>query len=248
MAMFFYLKKVFVDEEPHIEHVNIHYTWTPPGRAPDWGSHRETRAMPRGGVFFRGMGGVTLDDSGAATTTVAERVEVADDGVRRKVLRLPNTVMDNGSVHEHYSFHHYFEVFRHGHGYHTQLYSDDIVTKEIEYVDYVGNVGGMCVYWSIEDWDSPQYTPTEEQNFTAWYGEDNPFRSHKFYAAEDKDGFTWERHRLLAALPMPRRYLAKIRGPRGAIAHQGWHTGGLRTGSPDDSWEDYFGWHEHTFS
>src|SRR5437660_1397610 len=134
--MWFYLKKIFVDQEPGIEQVNIHYTWTPPGRPPDWGSHRETRAMPRGGVYLKGVG---------------ERVELGDDGVRRKILRLPNAVMENGSVHEHYTFHHYFEFFQHGHQYHTQLYSEDIVAKEIEYVDYVGNLGGMCIYWSIGD-------------------------------------------------------------------------------------------------
>jgi hypothetical protein len=245
MALWFYLKKVFVDVEPDIEHVNIHYTWTGRGCPPDWGSHRETRAMPRGGTFFKGMGGLVADESGAPQAGSAERVEIPDDGVRRKILRLPNTVAENGSVHDHYSFHHYFEVFRHGHSYRTRLYSEDIVTKEIEYIDYVGNVGGMCIYWSIGDWDAPQYTPTEEHNFVSWYGEDNPFRSHKLYATENKDGFIQRRHELLAALPMPRRYVENIRGPRGATAHQGWHTGGLRTAG--DSWEDYFGWYEHTF-
>jgi hypothetical protein len=245
MALWFYLKKVFVDQEPNIEHVNIHYTWTPRGYPPDWAAHRETRAMPRGGVYFRGMGGLAADASGAAQAGAAERVEVADDGVRRKILRLPNSLAENGSTHEHYTLHHYFEVFRHGRACNTQLYSEDIVTKEIEYIDYVGNVGGMCIYWSIGDWDAPQYTPTEEQNFVAWYGEDNPYRSHKLYASEDKNTFIQRRHELLSALPMPRRYVEKIRGPRGAMAHQGWHTGGLRTAGP--SWEEYFGWYEHTF-
>jgi len=60
----FYIKKTFVDMVPGIELVNIHYTWTPLGELPNWQSQRETRAMPRGGVLVRGMGGTTLDEAG----------------------------------------------------------------------------------------------------------------------------------------------------------------------------------------
>jgi len=247
MATSFYMKKVFQDLEPDIELVNIHYTWSALGQPPDWAAHRETRMMPRGGVFLRGLGGTTLDDSGLSHQTVAERVELPDDGVRRKVLRLPNSIPVNGSHHEEYGFHYYFEIFRHGHQYHGPLFTEDIVTKEIEYIDYAGNLGGMCVYWSIDDWDTAQYSPTEEQNFISWYGEDNPYRSHKFYAYEDKPNFSRIRSEMLQALPMPRRYVTKIRGPRGATVHQGWHTGGMWTPDPADRWEDYFGWYAHTF-
>jgi hypothetical protein len=248
MATMFYVKKVFQDQEPDIEMVNVHYTWTALGHPPDWGSHRETRMMPRGGVFLRGMGGTTMDDAGGAVNAVAERIEIPDDGIRRKVLRLPNVVWDSdGHSHEEYAFHYYFEIFRHGHQYHGPLHTEDIVTKEIEYTDHVGNLGGMCVYWSIGDWDTPQYSPTEEPNFIAQYGEDNPYRSHKFYGYEDKDNFSRIRGQMLRALPMPRRYVTKIRGPRGAIVQQGWHTGGLWEENPADRWEDYFGWYEHTF-
>ena len=103
----------------------------------------------------------------------------------------------------------------------------------------------MCVYWSIYDWDAPQYTPTEEQNFVAWYGEDNPFRSHKLYASENKDEFIRIRSEMIAALPMPRRFLTNIRAPRGAPVQQGWHAGGLYTANRSDRWEDYWGWYIH---
>ena len=51
MALSFYMKKTFADNEPGIELVNLHYTWTPLGEMPNWEAHRETRAMPRGGVL-----------------------------------------------------------------------------------------------------------------------------------------------------------------------------------------------------
>lgn len=245
MASSFYIKKSFSDSEPDIELVNVHYTWTALGHPPYWESHRETRMMPRGGVILRGSGGTTLDEHGEWGQSVAERVELADDGVRRKVLRLPNGIDWDWSYHEHYAFHHYFEIFRHGHRHTSPLYTEEIVTKEIEYVDHVGNVGGMCVYWSLYDWDVAQYSPTEEQNFVAWYGEDSPFRSHKLYGSEDKEEFIRIRSEMIAALPMPRRFVTRIRGPRSATVHQGWHVGGMYTSNRGDRWEDYWGWHTH---
>src|SRR5207248_1524192 len=93
-TMTFYIKKTYVDTEPDIELVNIHYTWTPVSEMPNWEAHRETRAMPRGGVLVRGMGGTTLDESGQYVQTASDRIELSDDGTRRKVLRLPKAIPD----------------------------------------------------------------------------------------------------------------------------------------------------------
>ena len=112
--MSFYMKRSYVDTQPGIELVNIHYTWTPVGQQPNWIAHRETRAMPRGGVLVRGMGGTTLDETGNAIQTASQTVELPDDGTRRKVIRVPSDVWDpaqNKHV-ENYDLHHYFEVFR----------------------------------------------------------------------------------------------------------------------------------------
>src|SRR5229473_3317095 len=163
--MSFYIKKTYVDSEPGIELVNIHYTWTPPGEMPNW---------------------------------------------------------DSGGYTENYAFHHYFEVFRNGKREQSPLYTEEIVSKEVEYLDFQGNLGGMCIFWSAYDWDAPQYQPTEEANFVARFGEDNPYRSHKFYGAEDKENFSRIRAEMLKALPLPRRFVGKIYGPRGAQIHQRW--------------------------
>src|SRR5689334_4460528 len=89
IAMFsFYMKKTFIDTVPGIELVNIHYTWTPVAQMPNWEAHRETRAMPRGGTLVRGMGGTTIDETGEVRQTQQEIIELPDDGVRRKILKL----------------------------------------------------------------------------------------------------------------------------------------------------------------
>ena len=45
MSLSFYIKRTYIDPDPDIELVNIHYTWTPLGELPHWEAHRETRLM-----------------------------------------------------------------------------------------------------------------------------------------------------------------------------------------------------------
>ncbi len=92
--MSFYMKKTFIDPEPGIEQVNIHYTWTPLGEMPNWKTHHETRAMPRGGILIRGMGGTTLDEPGGYVESASQTLTLPDDGSRRKVLRLSKAIPD----------------------------------------------------------------------------------------------------------------------------------------------------------
>jgi hypothetical protein len=138
------------------------------------------------------MGGTTVDESGQYVQTTSERIELPDDGVRRKIIRLPKAIPSpsaSDGYTENYAFHHYFEVFRDGKREQSPLYTEEVVSKEVEYLDFNGTLGGMCIFWSIYDWDAPQYQPTEEANFVARFGEDSPYRSHKFYGAEDKENF-----------------------------------------------------------
>ena len=243
----YYIKRSFIDTLPGIDLVNIHYTWTPLGQPPNWEAHRETRAMPRGGTLVRGMGGTTIDENGQAVQTQSEVIQIPDDGVRRKIIKLPDEIPDpaTGRYSDNYLFHHYFEVFLNGRREQSPLYTEEVVSKEVEYIDLQGTLGGMCIYWSIYDWDSPQYQPTEEPAFIARYGEDSPYRSFKFYGCEDMEEFSRIRSEMLAALPTPRRFVGKIRGPKGAEVHQRWHVGGLWTPNKADRWEDYWGYVVH---
>src|ERR1700722_20169674 len=90
----FYIKRSFIDTLPGIDLVNIHYTWTPLGQPPNWEAHRETRAMPRGGTLVRGMGGTTIDEHGQKDKTQSEKIQIPDDGTRRKIIKLPMEIPD----------------------------------------------------------------------------------------------------------------------------------------------------------
>ncbi|HJY80632.1 MAG TPA: hypothetical protein VKK81_06055, partial [Candidatus Binatia bacterium] len=96
------------------------------------------------------------------------------------------------------------------------------------------------------DGDAPQYTPTEEPNFIAAYGEDNPYRSHKLYGTADKDGFLRARSELIRRLPLPRRFVGKLHGPKGTQVYQSWHVVNLWQPNPAERWEAYLGYVVHT--
>jgi hypothetical protein len=164
------------------------------------------------------------------------------------VLRLPKAIPDpaTGGYTEHYAFHHYFELFRDEQHEQSPLYTEEIVSKEVEYLDFNGTLGMMCLFWSLSDWDAPQYQPTEEPNFIASFGEGSPYRSHKFYGPEDKDAFSCTCSEMVRALPLPRRFVGKIYGPKGVQVHQRWHTSNLWQPNPADRWEDYRGYVIHT--
>ena len=83
------------------------------------------------------------------------------------VLRMPRDVwdIDNGWPTPEYRFHYYFEVFQHGNRWTTDLFSEDIVYRDLEYVDNTGWVTNICIYWSVGDWTAPVYSPMEDPRF-----------------------------------------------------------------------------------
>src|SRR5438128_2124638 len=133
--MSFYLKKTYVDNQPGIELVNIHYTWTPMNTPPNWEAHRETRVMPRGGTLIRGMGGTTLDEHGQSVQTTTDKIELPDDGVRRKILSLPQDVHDpsTGRYEEHYLFGRLLVTYF--------LFSERQFSRVARAVKYSGSIG-----------------------------------------------------------------------------------------------------------
>lgn len=99
------------------------------------------------------MGGTTVDESGEYVQTASQRIELPDDGIRRKVIRLHNAILDPATDEytENYAFHYSFEIFRRGKREQSPVYTEEIVSKEVEYVDYTGTLGGLCIFWSISD-------------------------------------------------------------------------------------------------
>jgi hypothetical protein len=73
------------------------------------------------------------------------------------------------------------------------------------------------------------------------YGDGNPYRSLKLYGQQNKDEFYRGCSELLRTLPLPRRFVGKIRGPSGAQVYQSCHVGILWQPDPHARQEQYWG-------
>jgi hypothetical protein len=93
---------------------------------------------------------------------------------------MPRGVHDEhgGGLSLEYRLHYFFEVWQDGRNWHTDLESQDIVYRDMEYVDNEGWVTHLCVYWSVYDWQAPVYSPMEDPRFPA----DSEFTSERYYA------------------------------------------------------------------
>ena len=99
--------------------------------------------------------------------------------------------------------------------------------------------GGTCAYWSVADWDAPQFSPTEDPQFVAQFGEDHPLRQYKFYGTENREAFGVAKKAALDTLPLPHRFTARVSAPVGIPVPLRFHVGNW--GLPEHQrWEDYW--------
>jgi hypothetical protein len=114
--------KEYYDSADDIEGVNIHYLWTPLGGVPDWDNQRVTRFMPLVQPVTRPGNEVATDKHEHATAPTPR--------LRRKILKLPQTILDpeSGLLTDRYLLHYYFEVFQDGHRHYSPLYTEELST------------------------------------------------------------------------------------------------------------------------
>ncbi|HEX2171437.1 MAG TPA: hypothetical protein VHL09_03190 [Dehalococcoidia bacterium] len=241
MAMNWYLKKEFFDPSTDIESVTIHYTWGPLGAAPAWEAHRESRLMGADEVLKTGVGEVAK--YGPAAPTVQQHIHPQ---LRKKILKLPNDIQDpqTGDWTGEYNLHYYYEIVQAGQRHYSPVFTDEIRNRMIVVLSPRGLIGGTCVYWAVYDWDAPQFSPTEEEQFVARFGEDHPLRQHKFYGTENREAFGVAKKAAVDLLPLPHRFATRISAPVGAPVRLRLHVGNW--GLPEhERWEDY--WLDETF-
>jgi hypothetical protein len=115
--------KEYYDYADNIEGVNIHYLWTPLGGVPDWDNQRVTRFMPRVQPSVQSVS--------EAPVTLADRTGATTSRLRRKILKLPQKILDpqSNTLTNRYLLHHYFEVFQDGHRQYSPLYTEELDTR-----------------------------------------------------------------------------------------------------------------------
>jgi hypothetical protein len=159
--MTWYLTKTWTDPDDDVDAVQIHYMWTPVGD----------------GAFFDGTHEVRwMTDAGGEPRR------------RTKVLSMPRAIWNRGGWNDDgYALHHYFEVFgRHGR-WTSDTFTEEIVVRDLEFVDDYGGITNICIHWAVGDWQAPAFSPMEDPRFPA----ESEFASVRYYGYQDKDRYHW---------------------------------------------------------
>jgi hypothetical protein len=201
----FQLTKVWVDPGPGVESMEIRYTWCASGSEPAWDGTEEAEVM------------------------VA--VPGTDPCVRTADLEIPRYVDGADRYQLHYRF---GPGGEHVDGY-SPVFTEEIVSREVEYVDHAGELTEVRVLWSVGGWTAPNWSQATLDGLP-------PSVAAPGGQGDEQDGVSDDAiYELVRTVPLPRRYVARMSGPRGQSVEYVYQL--LRTGSPlpDDDfvrWDD----------
>jgi len=200
----FQLTKVWTDQGPGIETVEIRYTWSPLGEPAKWDGEEEAEVMMV--------------------------VPNTNPKARQAVLEIPRYVNGKDSYLLHYRFS--------GGGEHREgfspLFAEEIVAREIPYIDTEGRITEVRLLWSVNSWSAPNWTQAQLEGLNLQMGDEQA--GHDREGEGIADNAVYE---LIQTVPLPRRYIAKVWGPRGATVEYVYQL--LRTGSPRPE-DDFEAW------
>ncbi len=202
----FQLTKVWIDEEPGIGMVEIRYLWSPLGEPARWEGQEETEVMAV--------------------------VPNTNPQVRQAVLEIPRYLNDKDS----YQLHYRFVVVRHGREEFSPIFTEEVIAREVPYIDNEGRITEVRLLWGVNGWNGPNWTQATLEGLN--------LQTTLTGAGHDREGEGIADdaiYELIQTVPLPRRYIAKVWGPRGASVEYVYQL--LRTNSPlpeDDieSWDN----------
>jgi len=191
----FQLTKVWTDQEPGIGMVEIRYLWTPLGEAARWEGQEDAEVL------------VVVPDT--------------NPRVRQAVIEIPRYLDEKDS----YQLHYRFVVVRNGREEFAPVFSEEIIAREVPYVDQQGRITEVRVLWGVDGWVAPNWTQARLEGLKLHMIPTRPGHDIEGEGIAD-DAF----YELIQTVPLPRRYVAKVWGPRGAAVEYVYQL--LRTNSP----------------
>jgi hypothetical protein len=200
----FQLTKTWVDQEPGIEMVEIRYTWSASGDAAKWDGQEETEVM-----------------SVVSNTTPR---------LRQGVIEIPRYLDTKDS----YQLHYRFVFVRGGREEFSPIFTEEIVAREVPYVDTAGRITEVRLLWSVNGWTAQNWTQAKLEGLN--------LTTNEMRAGHDREGEGMADdaiYELIRTVPLPRRYVAKVWGPRGATVEYTYQL--LRTNSPIPD-DDFTSW------
>jgi hypothetical protein len=177
----FQLTKTWVDPDDWVDNVEIRYTWSAIGTQPKWGGNEEAEVM-----------------------TV---IPGTTPRTRRAVLEIPRYL--NGK--DDYLLHYKFGGGGEHHEGFSQIYREEILGREVAYVDREGRVTEVRVLWSNGDWGAPNWTQARLEGLPLRVDPTRP--GHDLEGEGIADEAIYE---LVQTVPMPRRFVGRVWGPRSA--------------------------------
>jgi hypothetical protein len=200
----FQLSKVWVDRTPSTHTVEIRYTWSRLNEKPIWNGEEEAEVM-----------------SAVANSFPPTRLAVIE--IPRYLDHKPNYLL-------HYRFGGGGE-FREGF---NRDFTEEIVSKEVEYVDEEGRLTEVRVLWSVDGWSAPNWSQARLQGLKLNLGEHGA--GHDAEGEGIADQAIYE---LVQTVPLPRRFVARVWGPKGATVEYVFQL--LRANSPVPE-QDFVRW------
>jgi hypothetical protein len=191
----FQLTKVWIDQEPGIEMVEIRYLWSPLGVAAKWEGQEEEEVM-----------------------TV---VPNTSPQMRQGVIEIPRYLNGQDS----YQLNYRFDFVRGGREQFSPIFTEEIVAREIPYVDTEGRITEVRLLWGVNGWTAQNWTQAKLEGLKLQTIPTRP--GHDIEGEGIADDAMYE---LIQTVPLPRRYVAKVWGPRGATVE--YVSQLLRTNSP----------------
>lgn len=190
----FQLTKIWVDQDPGIEMVELRYLWAPLGEPAHWEGQEETEVM-------------------AVVPNTMPRV-------RQAVIEIPRYM--NGK--DAYQLHHRFVYVLGGREEFSPVYTEEIIAQEVPYLDQEGRITEVRLLWGVNGWAAQNWTQAKLEGLQL---ETTPTPGHDMEGEGIADDAIYE---LIQTVPLPRRYIAKVWGPRGATVEYVYQL--LRTNSP----------------
>jgi hypothetical protein len=177
----FQMAKVWVDPNDRVDSVEIRYTWSPIGTQPDF-------------------------TNGKDEAEVMQVVLGTNPRVRQAIIEIPRYLEGK----DNYLLHYHFGGGGEHHEGFTQVYTEEIVSKEIEYIDHEGLLTEVRVLWSVGGWAAPNWTQARLDGLPLQVPMDAP--GHDAEGEGLADEAIYE---LVQTVPLPRRFVARVWGPRG---------------------------------
>ena len=175
--------------------VEVRYTWSALGEPAKWDGMEETEVMLL--------------------------VPNTNPKVRQAVIEPPRYFHDNDS----FLLHHRFMYVQDGRENISDAFTEEIVSREIEYLDQEGRITEVRLLWGVDSWNAPNWTQAKLEGLNLQTLPDR--------AGHDREGegITDDAiYELIQTVPLPRRYVGKVWGPRSANVEYRYQL--LRTNSP----------------